>query len=48
MANDEEPVHLDGEEASAGTKPGVMRYVLGVSMLLVIVIFFILLLRPFG
>lgn len=32
-----EPIHETATEARAGTGPGVMRYVLGGSMLLVIV-----------
>ncbi|WP_375397667.1 hypothetical protein [uncultured Sphingomonas sp.] len=35
----ETPVHADADDARAGAAPGVMRYVLGISMLLVIVIF---------
>jgi hypothetical protein len=31
--------HLSGTEASGGKKLGVMRYVLGASLLLIIVVF---------
>ena len=48
MHNENEEVHLDAQEASGGTKTGAMRYVLIISMVLVIAIFAILFLRPFG
>ena len=48
MANDDETVHVTGTEARAGAKLGVMRYVLGISMGLVIVIFAFIVWRPFG
>ncbi len=34
--NDDKPIHETATEARAGTGPGVMRYVLGGSMLLVV------------
>ena len=48
MHKENEEVHLDAEEASAGTKTGAVRYVLLISMVLVIAIFVVLFLRPFG
>lgn len=48
MADDKEQIHLDGEEARAGSTPHMTRYILAISLVLVIVIFGILLLRPFG
>jgi hypothetical protein len=38
----EEEPHLSGTEARAGEKTGVMRYVLGISLAVIIVIFAIL------
>jgi hypothetical protein len=40
---DEQPTHLTATEASAGSKPRVMRYVLGISLALVVILFAILL-----
>ena len=48
MAEDKEQVHLDGEDARAGATPHMTRYILAISLILVVVIFGILLLRPFG
>lgn len=45
MANPEEQTHLSGEEARSGATPHMTRYVLGISLVLVIVIFAFLLLR---
>ena len=39
----EEPIVLDAEEARGATKVHAMRYVLGISLVLVVVIFAILL-----
>ena len=38
----DEPIHETGTEARAGATPGVMRYVLGISLVLVIVAFVII------
>ena len=35
----QEPIHLDTDEARGGATPGVMRYVLGASLVLIIVAF---------
>ena len=43
MADDR--IEIDAQDASAGKPLGVMRYVLGVSLALVIVIFAVLILR---
>lgn len=48
MADDKEQIHLDGEEARAGATPHMTRYILPISLALVIVIFGVILLRPFG
>ncbi|WP_199857242.1 hypothetical protein [Sphingomonas sp. EC-HK361] len=45
MANDEQPIHLDAEDARAGATPHMTRYILAISLVLVIVIFAVLLLR---
>ena len=37
--NKERPIHLDTNEARGGSTPGVTRYVLGASLVLVIVVF---------
>ena len=39
MADENEQVHLDTDEARGGSTPGISRYVLGISLVLVIVIF---------
>jgi hypothetical protein len=39
----EEEPHLSGTEARAGQKTGAMRYVLGISLAAIVVIFLILL-----
>ena len=44
MANDNEQVHVSTDEARAGATPGVTRYVLGASLLIIIVIFALVLL----
>lgn len=45
MADPNETVHLSKTEARAGATPGVTRYVLGISLVLIVVIFAFLLLR---
>ncbi len=37
MHDQDDAIHIDDEDASAGEKSGVMRYVLGISMLLAII-----------
>jgi hypothetical protein len=44
MANDNEQVHVSTDEARAGATPGMTRYVLGASLLIIIVIFALILL----
>ncbi len=39
MANDDNRVHLDTDEARAGSTPGMTRYILAASLVLIIVIF---------
>ena len=48
MADDDKPIHLDGEEARAGATPHMTRYILAISLVLVVAIFVVLFLRPFG
>lgn len=43
--NDEQPQHIDTEEARAGETPHVTRYVLGISLVAVIILFAIILFR---
>jgi hypothetical protein len=42
METDNREVHIDRDEARAGSTPGVVRYVLGFGLLLVIVAFAII------
>lgn len=39
MADDNERIHLEASEARAGSTPGMTRYILAGSLLLVIAIF---------
>lgn len=39
MANDNEQVHLSTDEARGGATPGMTRYILGASLVLIVVIF---------
>ena len=41
----DEKIELDAQDASAGKPVGAMRYVLGISMALVIVIFAVMVFR---
>jgi hypothetical protein len=43
--DDEQPEHLTGTEARAGTTEGVVRYVLGFSMLLAVIVLGVIALR---
>ncbi len=40
----EEPIHVTQTEARGGSTPGVTRYVLGISLVLIVVVFGLLLL----
>jgi hypothetical protein len=44
MTDDNNRVHVETDQARAGSTPGVTRYVLGASLVLIIVIFAALLL----
>ena len=44
MAENNDEIHLDADRARAGTTPHIVRYVLGVSLLLIVVIYAIILL----
>ncbi|WP_167693065.1 hypothetical protein [Sphingomonas azotifigens] len=44
MTEQDEPASVTTDRARAGTTPGVTRYVLGIGLVLVIVIFAIILL----
>ena len=39
MAQDEDPTEISGTEARGGATPHVTRYVLGISLILIIVLF---------
>jgi hypothetical protein len=45
MADPNDTVHVSTTEARAGATPGVTRYVLGISLVLIIAIFAFLILR---
>lgn len=45
MADDEKPIHVETEDARAGATPHMTRYILGISLVLLIVIYAILVLR---
>ena len=45
MADPNEPIHIDTEDARAGATPHMTRYILAISLVLVIVIFGFLILR---
>ena len=44
MADKEDQVHLDAEKARAGATPGMTRYILAVSLVLVVIVLAVLLL----
>jgi len=39
MADDNKQTHLDTDEARGGTTVGMTRYILGISLVLIIVVF---------
>ena len=41
MADQDDAPHLNATEARGGATPGVVRYILGISLALVIVAFFL-------
>jgi hypothetical protein len=45
MTDPDDPIHLSGEQARAGATPHMTRYILGISLVLVIVVFAVLLVR---
>jgi hypothetical protein len=45
MVDPNEPAHLTGEQARSGATPHMTRYILGISLVLVILIFAFLLYR---
>ncbi|PTW47462.1 hypothetical protein C8J25_103180 [Sphingomonas faeni] len=45
MADPNEPIHIDTEDARAGSTPHMTRYILAISLVLVIVIFGFIILR---
>ena len=45
MADENEPIHVDAQEARAGATPHMTRYVLGISLVLIIAIYAFLVLR---
>jgi hypothetical protein len=44
LAMDEEKIHVSAEQARAGSTPHVTRYVLSISLLLIVILFAALLL----
>ncbi|KQN24126.1 MULTISPECIES: hypothetical protein [unclassified Sphingomonas] len=45
MADPNERIHIETNDARAGATPGITRYILAISLVLVIVIFGFLVLR---
>ena len=45
MADPNEPIHIDTEDARAGATPHMTRYILAISLVLVIIIFGFVILR---
>ena len=39
MADENEPIHVNTDRARGASTPGVTRYVLGISLILIIVLF---------
>ncbi|UVO51641.1 hypothetical protein M0208_14415 [Sphingomonas sp. SUN019] len=39
MADDEKQVHIDSDDARGGATPHMTRYILGISLVLVVAIF---------
>jgi hypothetical protein len=44
MAENEEPIHVDTDDARAGATPHVTRYVLSIGLILVVIAFAVILL----
>ncbi|WP_242096804.1 MULTISPECIES: hypothetical protein [unclassified Sphingomonas] len=45
MADPNERIEVEAQDARAGATPGVTRYVLGISLILIVAIFAFLILR---
>ncbi len=45
MADPNEPIHIDSDDARAGATPHMTRYILAISLVLVIAIFAFLVIR---
>ncbi|MES2420728.1 MAG: hypothetical protein V4595_05430 [Pseudomonadota bacterium] len=45
MADPNERIHIETDDARAGATPGMTRYILGISLVLVILIFGVLVFR---
>lgn len=41
MADNDKPIHVNTDQARAGATPGMTRYILGASLILVIVAFYL-------
>ena len=41
MADNDKPVHVNTDQARAGATPGMTRYILGASLILIIVAFYL-------
>ena len=39
MADNNKPIHVNTDQARAGATPGMTRYILGASLILIIVVF---------
>ena len=42
MADSDEQIHVNATEARGGATPGMTRYILGASLLLIIIVFAVL------
>jgi hypothetical protein len=45
MADPDDQIHVEGERARAGATPHMTRYILGISLVLLIVIYAVIILR---
>ena len=45
MADTDEQIHVESEDARAGATPNITRYILGISLVLLIVVYAIIVLR---
>jgi hypothetical protein len=45
MADETDPTHVEGERARAGATPHMTRYILGISLVVIIAVYAFLVLR---